>query len=227
MALASLIAAADPDHTLLAPFLARYAVDRYVRSDEDEARRLASRAIRLGAVGQARERAEAVLSGDLGDISVAPVIGAILPTSGSPRLREFAERIQQGVRVALRLHGGAIDNRAEVELTVLDDRGDPELGAALLRDLEASGALGVIGPLQEASVELFARRRIAPLVLISPTAPAVPADASGVYSLAAAEPGAARALAVYAMDNGLTTAALLYPRNRDAINCFYIILYLI
>lgn len=216
VALASLIAASDPDHALLAPLLARYAVDRYVRSDEDEARRLARAAIRLGAFGRALERAEAVLSGDLGNLAVAPVIGAILPTSGSPRLREFAERIQQGVRVALQLHGGAIDNRAAVELSLLDDRGDPAVGASLLRDLEASGALGVIGPLQEASLELVARGRIAPLVLISPTAPAVPADASGVYSLAAAEPGAARALAAYAMDNGLNTAALLYPRNRDA-----------
>lgn len=145
-----------------------------------------------------------------------PVIGVILPTSGSPRLREFAERIEQGVRVALRLHGGEIDGRAAVELTVLDDRGDPAVGPSLLRDLEASGALGVIGPLQEASLDLVAQGRSAPLVLISPTAPAVPEGASGVYSLAAAEPGAARALAAYAMDNGLNTAALLYPRNRDA-----------
>ncbi len=216
VALASLIAGADPNHALLAPLLARYAVDRYVRNDEDEAERLARRAIGLGAVGRARERAEAVLSGNLGDLAGTPVIGAILPTSGSPRLREFAERIQQGMRVALRLHGGAIGNRAAVELTVLDDRGDPALGTSLLRDLEAAGALGVIGPLQEASLELVAQGRSAPLVLISPTAPAVPAGASGVYSLAAAEPGAARALAAYAMDNGLNTAALLYPRNRGA-----------
>ena len=216
VALASLIATSDPNHALLAPLLARYAVDRYVRSDEDGARRLARRAVGLGAVGRALERAEAVLSGNLGDLAVTPMIGAILPISGSPRLREFAERIQQGVRVALMLHGGAIGNRAAVELSVLDDRGDPALGTPLLRDLEASGALGVIGPLQEASLELVAKGRSAPLVLISPTAPAVPADASGVYSLAAAEPGAARALAGYAMDNGLNTAALLYPRNRDA-----------
>ena len=216
LVLASLIAASDPNHVLLAPLLARYAVDRYVRSDEAEARLLARRAIRLGAVGRALEQAEAVLSGNLGDLAVTPVLGAILPTSGSPRLREFAERIQQGVRVAMRLHGGAIADRAAVELTVLDDRGDPALGASLLRDLEASGALGVIGPLQEASLELVAQGRSAPLVLISPTAPAVPEDASGVYSLAAAEPGAARVLAAYAVDNGLPTAALLYPRNRDA-----------
>ncbi len=216
LALASLIAGADPNHALLAPLLARYAVDRYVRSAEDEAHRLARRAIELGAVGQARERAEAVLSGNLGNLAVTPVIGAILPTSGSPRRREFAERIQQGVHVALRLHGGAIGNRAAVELIVLDDRGDAALGTSLLRDLEASGVLGVIGPLHEASLELVAPGRSAPLVLISPTAPALPADASDVYSLAAAEPGAARALAGYAMDNGLNTAALLYPRIRDA-----------
>lgn len=216
VALASLIAASDPEHALLAPLLARHAVDRFVRSDEEEARRLARTAVRLGAVGRALEWAEAVLSGDLGDLTVAPVIGAILPTSGSPRLREFAEGIQQGVRVALQLHGGAIGKRSAVELTVLDDRGDPALGVSLLRDLQAAGALGVIGPLQEASLELVAQGRIAPLVLISPTAPAVPADANAVYSLAAAEPGAARALAAYAMDNGLNTAALLYPRNRHA-----------
>ncbi|GMR13827.1 MAG: hypothetical protein BMS9Abin29_2046 [Gemmatimonadota bacterium] len=215
-ALASLIAGADPNHVLLAPLLARYAVDRYVRSDEDEARRLARWAIRLGAVGRTRERAEAVLSGDLSDLAVAPVIGAILPTSGSPRLREFAERIQQGVRVALQLNGGAVGNRGTVELTVLDDRGNPALGPSLLRDLEAAGVLGVIGPLQEASLDLVAKSRSAPLALISPTAPTVPSEAGSVYSLAAAEPGAARALAAYAADNGLTTAALLYPRNRDA-----------
>ncbi|MFV2007048.1 MAG: ABC transporter substrate-binding protein, partial [Longimicrobiales bacterium] len=71
-------------------------------------------------------------------------------------------------------------------------------------------------PLQEASLERVAQGRSAPLALISPTAPSVPTEARSVYSLAAAEPRAAKVLAAYALDNGLTTAALLYPRNRGA-----------
>lgn len=214
--LEGVIRGVNADNPLLAPVLARYAVDRFLRSDEDEARRLARRAISLGATGLSLERAEAVLSGSLGDLAVTPILGAILPTSGSPRLRAFAELIQEGVRVALQLHGGASGNRPAVELTFLDDRGDPSAGPALLRELEASGALGIIGPLQEASLELAARGRATPVVLISPTSPTLPVDASHVYSLSSAEPGAARTLAAYAAGNGLTSAALLYPRNQDA-----------
>jgi ABC-type branched-subunit amino acid transport system substrate-binding protein len=54
-----------------------------------------------------------------------------------------------------------------------------------------------------------------PLVVISPTSPVVPEGFRGVYSLSSEDPGAARALARYAISSDLYTAVVVYPESID------------
>ncbi len=201
----------------IAPVLAEIALRRYANGDALSAADAARGALGAGASGRSRRIAEAVLSGDMREFLTAPVIGAILPTSGSPRLREFAELIQQGIRIALEQFGQADGDRAAVELVVQDNGGLVGDAPRLLASLDSASALAVIGPLQDGALADVARQRPGILAMISPTAPRVPEAAEGVYSLAGDDPGASQALARYAMDSDLRTAVVMYPESRDAV----------
>ena len=196
--------------------LAELALKRYAGGASADALTLARQALEAGAVGRAQRIAEGVLSGDMSEFLTTPVIGAILPTSGSPRLREFAELIQEGIRIALEQFGQAQGNRAAAELVIQDNGGVVGNTTRLLTALDSVRALGVIGPLQDGVVAEVARQRQGLLAMISPTAPIVPEGAEGVYSLAGDDPGASQALARYAMDSDLPTAVVMYPESRDA-----------
>ena len=201
----------------IAHVLAELALRRYAKGDTLSAADAARRALRAGASGRSRRIADGVLFGDMGEFLTAPVIGAILPTSGSPRLRQFAELIQQGIRIALEQFGEADGTRAAVELVVQDNGGVVGDAPGLLASLNAAGALAVIGPLQDGALADVARQRQGVLAMISPTAPRVPEAAEGVYSLAGNDPGASQALARYAMDSDLRTAVVMYPESRHAV----------
>jgi hypothetical protein len=201
----------------ISPVLAEIALRRYANGDALSAADAARGALGAGASGRSRRIAEAVLSGDMSEFLTAPVIGAILPTSGSPRLREFAELIQQGIRIALEQFGQADGDRVAVELVVQDNGGLVRDAPRLLASLDSASALAVIGPLQDGALADVARQRPGILAMISPTAPRVPEAAEGVYSLAGDDPGASQALARYAMDSDLRTAVVMYPESRDAV----------
>ncbi len=200
----------------VSPVLAELALKRYAAGSAAEAQTAARQALEAGATGRSRRIAEGVISGDMGEFLTAPVLGAILPTSGSPRLREFAELIQEGIRIALEQFGQAEGNRLAVELVIQDNSGVVGNAPRLLAGLDSATALGVIGPLQDGALAETARQRQGPLALISPTAPIVPEGTQGVYSLAGNDPGASLALARYAMDSDLQTAVVMYPESRDA-----------
>jgi len=158
-----------------------------------------------------REIARSLVEGTAESVLGAGVaVGAILPITGSPILREYAEAIQEGIRVAL--DSRAQEQRRPVRLEVRDDGGDPSRASRAVRELEGAGALGVIGPLLENQLEAAATARASGLALISPTSESVPTS-RGVYSLGAADPGAAQALAEYAAREGLSRIAIVYPRS--------------
>ncbi|MBX6363644.1 MAG: penicillin-binding protein activator [Gemmatimonadetes bacterium] len=139
------------------------------------------------------------------------VIGAILPQSGPAVLRQYSDLVLEGVRLALAQAGPSAP-----ELVVVDDAGDAERDAALVRDLERRGAVAIIGPLLSAGVGAAARARSdTALVLISPTASELPAGLPNVYSLNAGDVQGAEALAQYAARSGLSRVALLYPRTEE------------
>ena len=200
----------------VSPILAELALKRYAAGAGDDAQSSARRALQSGATGRARRIAEGVLSGDMSEFFTTPVIGSILPTSGSPRLREFADLIQEGIRIALERFGQAERNRTAAELVIQDNGGVIGNAPRLLAALNSANALGVIGPLQDGALSEVARQRQSPLAVISPTAPIVPEGAAGVYSLAGDDPGASQALARYAVESDLQTAVVMYPESRDA-----------
>ena len=200
----------------VAPVLAELARKQFAAGAEADARLSARRALEAGATGRALRMAEAVLSGDMSEFLVTPVIGAVLPTSGSPRLQEFAEWIQQGIQIAIEQLGQPEGDRAATELVIRDDGGVTGNAPRLAAAMDSARVLGIIGPLQDGALSEMARARQGLLPMISPTAPIVPEGAEGVYSLAGDDPGASRALARYAMGSGLETAVVMYPQTRSA-----------
>ena len=205
----------ESEEGLVAPVLAELAFRQYAFGVAGAARRTAARALDYGATGRAQGLAEGVLAGDVGEFLVVTRIGAILPTSGSPSLRQFADGIQEGIRVALQMFGQAEEIRAATELVIQDSGGDIVGARIAFSAMEASEVLGVIGPLQEGALSEVAGRVQGPLAVISPTSPVVPEGSTGVYSLSGADPGAARALARYAISSDLYTAVVVYPESTD------------
>ena len=205
----------ESEEGLVAPVLAELAFRQYAFGVAGAARRTAARALDYGATGRAQGLAEGVLAGDVGEFLVVTRIGAILPTSGSPSLRQFADGIQEGIRVALQMFGQAEGIRAATELVIQDSGGDIVGARIAFSAMEASEVLGVIGPLQEGALSEVAGRVQRPLAVISPTSPVVPEGSTGVYSLSSADPGAARALARYAISSDLYTAVVVYPESSD------------
>jgi hypothetical protein len=202
---------------LVAPVLAEFAFRQYTLGADAAAEIYATRALESGATGRAQLLAQAVLAGDLSDFMVVPRIGAILPTSGSPRLREFATGIQEGIQVAFQMLGQPVGNRSAAELVIQDSGGDVVGARIAFSAIEASEVLGVIGPLQDGALSEIAGRVQGTLAVISPTSPAVPDGSTGVYSLSSADPGGARALARYAISSDLYTAVVVYPEGADGL----------
>ena len=202
---------------IVAPILAELAFRQYVLGAEDGAREYASLALESGAEGRARGLAEAVLAGDLSEFMIVPRIGVILPTSGSPRLRQYATGIQEGISVAFQMFGEPVGNRPAPELVTQDSGGDVIGARIAFSAMEASEVLGVIGPLQDGALSEIADRVQGTLAVISPTSPLVPEGSSGVYSLSSPDPGGARALAQYAISSDLYTAVVLYPESTDGM----------
>jgi ABC-type branched-subunit amino acid transport system substrate-binding protein len=199
---------------LSGPLSAEVALQRYFAGDQRLAREQARTALQSGVTGRARRIAEGILTADMSEFLIVPRIGAVLPTSGSPRLRRIAEEIQDGIRIALERFGQAEANRTDTELVVLDNDGDAQGVREALAALDAAGVLGIIGPLQDLTVEEAARFGSDSLTVISPTSPLAP---TGVYSLAGEDPSASRALALYALASELHSAVVVYPETRAGI----------
>ena len=205
------------DEGMVAPVLAEFAFRQYTLGADAAAQLYATRALDSGATGRAQLLAQAVLAGDLSEFMIVPRIGAILPTSGSPSLRQFATGIQEGINVAFQMFGRPVGNRMAAELVVQDSGGDIIGARIAFSAIEASEVLGVIGPLQEGALSEVTGRVQGTLAVISPTSPVVPEGSTGVYSLSSADPGGVRALARYAISSDLYTAVVVYPESADGM----------
>ncbi|MDT8367684.1 MAG: ABC transporter substrate-binding protein [Longimicrobiales bacterium] len=205
---------APPTGPLVAPLWVALGRARGVEGDAKGAREAASLAISAGATGADREEAEALLAGE--GIAARPELAewiplaALLPASGSPALRGFANEVREGALAALTAAGLA--ERSDVE--VYDDGGDPEQAAALVRAIEASGAFGIVGPVQDAALAAAARARTSGVPIVSPTAFSLPDSVEGIYSLGSLDPGSARALAAWAAEVGFATVAIIHPSDE-------------
>jgi ABC-type branched-subunit amino acid transport system substrate-binding protein len=178
------------------------------------AREAARTAIAAGAFGADLAAAEALLEGDgiAADATLAEriPIAAILPNSGSPALRRFAEEVRDGVLAAVTAAG--LEDRAEVE--IYDDGGDATRAGELVASIEEVGSFGIVGPLQDAALAAAARARSDAIPVVSPTAFLQPEGEADVYSLGSLDPSSARALAEWAAAVGIRTVSMIHPSDE-------------
>ena len=156
-------------------------------------------------------RAGAVVEGGLsGLVPANPVIGAVLPVSGSPSNREYARLFMEGVELAAERARRA---GAKVELLVEDNRGTASGSVRGASALVSRGAVAILGPLSADNVRAAARAAPANVAFFSPTARYLPNGRGGVYSLGAGDPGAGHTLAESVADLGYADAVIIHPAS--------------
>ncbi len=189
-----------------------------------EAGVVARAALAAGAPSPDSALAAAVLDPSAGPLPPLPGgrtvrIGAVLPLSGSPALREIASLLAEGIEVA----ASTEDESLSVDLVVRDDDGEPAAAARAVRDLEDEGVLGAVGFLRDESLAAAAEARARGLPLVSPTARTGAAGRSGVLTLSGPDPEAARAMAEYAAREGYVRVAMIHsqvPESLDEADAF-------
>jgi ABC-type branched-subunit amino acid transport system substrate-binding protein/predicted negative regulator of RcsB-dependent stress response len=70
------------------------------------------------------------------------LIGVVLPLSGDPVLKGFADQVLNAVALTLDLQ-----NRGSLQVEVADSKGDPEAAAQAVETLAQHGAIAILGPL--------------------------------------------------------------------------------
>ena len=157
---------------------------------------------------------EEVLQDSIPDEARVLEIATVLPFGGPPALAEFAKLIAEGVEVAaVELSEDLLD----VRITSLDDEGDPTLTGALVRDLENSSIRGVVGFLEDSSLEIAGNARQIGVPLVSPTARSASRAGEVVYSLEGPDPLAAEEMARYAFEYGYTRIAVLHSQSSESV----------
>lgn len=140
----------------------------------------------------------------------APVIGAILPRSGSPVLRRYGDWVLEGIRLAIQENEERLGRK--IELVVVDDSASPYRAGELAQELERQGAAAIIGPLLDPGLNAAAAARFdSDLVVISPTASVVPSGTRNAFALGTGDTRGAQALASLTWDLGFERAAVVYP----------------
>ena len=140
-------------------------------------------------------------------------LGMLLPFGGPPGLAEFARLIAEGVEVAAVEMSEAL---LDVRITSVDDQGDPALTRVLVRELEDSSIRGVVGFLEDTSLEIAGSARQIGIPLVSPTARSASRAGEGVYSLEGPDPVAAAEMARYASEFGYTRIAVLHSQSSES-----------
>ncbi len=204
-----------PRHPRVLPvFITELAVRRYLSGDEAEARARAEEALALSPGPDVAERATNVLEGRIvEELEVAAVLGGILPIAGSPAVSRLAEQINEGIEVAL-----AVDEEEfsrPIRFLPIEDATDPEAIPGAVRMLEGERVAGLIGPLQEASLEAVVRSRGTLVPVVSPTARLVPQGAQGIFSLNGVDPNAGEALAQLVLSWGIREIVTLHTGSTE------------
>jgi len=137
-------------------------------------------------------------------------LGALLPESGSPTSRRFAQQVEEGILAAL-TEAGAPEL---LELRVRDDAGSVQGAAAAVRAFGPDRLLGLVGPLTDDQLVAAAEARSTAVPIVSPTALST-GDRPGVYTLNGLDPGAAEALARYATGSGIEQVVVLHSDLED------------
>lgn len=198
------------------PLLAEWATVLHFRGEDGAAEAIARRALARGDVDASADSVfRAIVDGRADEVlGVAPLVGAILPMESGPSVRPFAEAVEEGIRLAIEVQG---DERRPVQLRAVDDGAVASRASSAVMALEDDRVLAVLGPLLDDALAAGVASRTGGVPMVSPTARVIPEGAANVYSLAAADPSGGRTLARWALDNGIRSAALLYPRDAEAV----------
>lgn len=144
---------------------------------------------------------------------VAPVVGAVLPRTGSRVMVQYGDWVLEGIELAVRQE----ERRSgrSIQLVVADDGGGTRTAAAVA-EVERRGAIAVIGPLLPQQLAEVAGARSDPrLLFVSPTVTEAPAHWSNMYSVAGGDTRGAQTLGRYAAAIGLREAAVLHARGPE------------
>ena len=185
--------------------------------DERVASQLAQSALDFGATGLDQAVAQGLLRGELpaGRVRLTPLtIATVLPMGGPPVLADFAALVAEGIEVAA---ANVLGDRFDVTITARDDEADPTLTAALVAQLESESVSGVIGFLEDASLEAAGQARGRGLPLVSPTARSAARGGGGVYSLEGPDPQAAASVAQYAAYQGYLRVSIVHSRVSESV----------
>jgi branched-chain amino acid transport system substrate-binding protein len=140
-------------------------------------------------------------------------LGLILPQSATSELAEYGTLIREGIDLALQEHAARGGRR--VELVLKDDAGNPAGAARAASELQAEGAVAIIGPLLSNALDAAAAGRSnQDLLILSPTA-AEQTRAAHAFSLNANDTRGATALAAWAVAAGNTRVGVLYATTPD------------
>lgn len=204
------------DHPLRSVFEVERASLLMAAGEEGRAREAAELVMTLDPLEPERERAEAILSGEMTSEQWRPIIGAILPLSGP--LRAYGQMAEEGIRLAVDEYNER--HADQVTLIVRDDGDRYERAGDLVRELEGLGAMAIVGPLRAEGLEVAAeRRRERDLLIVSPTAPENLSFQRNTFSLwntTERVTRGARALAAFAVqDLRLTRFGVMYPNTQE------------
>ena len=139
-------------------------------------------------------------------------VGVVLPLTGRPRDREYAELFLEGVRVGV---ATAQAGGLAVEVVVEDGRGTAYGSAQVASALAAQGVVAVLGPLSNENVLAVADAVAADVPVFSPTAKMLPEDRGGVHSLEASGASAAQTLANALAGLGYADAMVVHSGAPD------------
>ncbi len=133
-------------------------------------------------------------------------LGVVLPLDGAPALASFSALVLEGVEVAAVRYSGA---DLDVSVEIRDDGGDVGRTAQVVAELERSGASGIVGFLEELSLDAAAGARAGTVPLVSPTARAPGLAAEGVFSLEGVDSAGIHDLARQAAVRGYQRVAFI------------------
>jgi ABC-type branched-subunit amino acid transport system substrate-binding protein len=145
--------------------------------------------------------------------AASPVIGALLPRTGSRVLVQYGDWVLEGIQLALR--ESERRNGRSVQLVVADDGGGTRTGEAMA-ELQRRGAVAIIGPLMPQNLPAaVGARATTHLLMVSPTIGEAPTHWSNIYSVVGGDTRGAEELARYASQVGLADAAVLHARGPE------------
>jgi len=147
------------------------------------------------------------------DITFTPIIGAIIPEFGSPRMMTNTGGILEGMRIALDVFENENRQFSKPKLVVIPGGDDIQGITEAIQNFTEVQVLGIVAPLQDRIMLEMSLKKDLSLPVISPISSSFDSNSRSFISLVGVDPGASRMLARQAVTSGLKTVAILHSRD--------------